>query len=199
MSTATSSTLQQQFLSGSTPIPNWFFELILSNEQVTDSVSKTFLFLFRKTVGWNKRSEEQSLSQIMAGANLKSRHTAIHAVQILCDCWEIWKKTRGRKGEHSSIFEIAGVTDQDVINERMILTDFIYDTTCPTLEDLRDLPPTAELYEAVKLIMKRNAKNVGHEIEVFVQQQRTIGQQKRASRAEQRRAKSATNALLVVQ
>src|SRR5882724_7567216 len=153
MSTAANSTLQQQFLSGSTPIPNWFFGLILSNEQVTDSVSKTFLFLFRKTVGWNRRCEEQSLSQIMAGANLKSRHTAIHAVQILCDCWEIWKKTRGQKGKHSSIFEIAGIADETAVNERMILTEYIYDKPCPILEDLRDLPPTAELYEAVKLIM----------------------------------------------
>jgi hypothetical protein len=182
-------TLQQRFLSGSTPIPNWFFDEILNQEEITDSVKKTFLFLFRKTVGWNAYVEEQSLTDIMQGANLGGRNTAIHAIQILCGCWGLWKKTRGQKGESSSTFEIAGVSNVDDFRYRISLTDYIYDTTCPTLNDLRDLPPTEELYESVGLIMRRKSNNLGGEIDAFVQQQRSIGQQKRAEQADKKRRK----------
>jgi hypothetical protein len=191
MSTAANpiQTLQQQFLSNSTPVPNWFFDEILNNAAVTDSVKKTFLFLFRKTVGWNHRIEEQSLTDIMNGASLGNRNTAVHAVQILCDCWGLWKKVRGQKGESSSSFEVAALFDVGDFREQENLTYYIYDTTCPTLNDLRDLPPTEDLYESVKLILQQNPKNEGRAIESFVKQQRSLGQQKRAYRAEQKRQK----------
>jgi hypothetical protein len=185
-------TLQQQFLQKSTPIPNWYFDEILNDTDVTDAVNRTFLFLFRKTVGWNNYSEEKSLTQIMEGCGI-SRHTAIHAIAVLCDCWGLWRKTRGRKGEHSSIYEVAGIRDAEWFRERSMMTMYIYDTVCPTHDQLRNLPPTEQLYGGVKSLMDsdRTPKEKDRLIATFVLQHLQYGKQERAEKEAEKREKIA--------
>lgn len=138
-------TLQQKFLPASTPIPNWVFDEVMA--EMPEFVLKVFLYLFRKTVGWNNQTEEQSLTQIMSACNIGSRHTAVYAVEVLCDCWLLWKKTRGRKGQHSSVFAVAGIGEYDQTQARIVLTECIYGSSCPTRQQLKDTPPTERLYQ----------------------------------------------------
>jgi hypothetical protein len=138
-------TLQQRFLPGSTPIPNWVIDEIMGD--MSETVLRVFLYLFRKTVGWNNPTEEKSLNQIMNDCNLKNRNSVVHAVKILCNCWQLWKKTRGKKGQHSSIFAIAGISDSDAAHARMTLTYEIYGTDLPTQQQVKDKPPTEALYQ----------------------------------------------------
>jgi hypothetical protein len=140
------STLQRKFLPSSTPIPNWVIDDVMSD--MSETVLRVFLYLFRKTVGWNNHTEEISLNRIMHDCNLKNRNSVVHAVKILCDCWYFWKKTRGKKGQGSSIFTIAGISDSDVANARIILTDEIYGTSLPTQQQAKDKPPTELLYQS---------------------------------------------------
>jgi len=137
-------TLQQEFLPGSTPVPNWIFDELMP--EIPESVLRVFLYLFRKTVGWNNETEEKSLQQIMADNKIASRHTAVYAVKILCECWRFWAKTRGKKGQHSSIFAVEGIRNHDQAWARILLTESIYGSLCPTRKQLREKPPTLELY-----------------------------------------------------
>jgi hypothetical protein len=138
-------TLQQEFLPGSTPIPNWFFDELMP--EMPESVLRVFLYLFRKTIGWNNETEEKSLHQIMADNKIASRHTAVYAVKILCDCWSFWRKTRGKKGQHSSIFAVDGIRHQQQAWARVLLTESIYGSPCPTRKQLKERPPTQEVYQ----------------------------------------------------
>lgn len=138
-------TLQQKFLAGSTPIPNWIFDEVMAD--MPDSVLRVFLYMFRKTVGWDNKSEEKSLTQIERDCNL-SRHTAIYAVKVLCDCWGMWTKFRGKKGQRSSVYLVSGLYNKDEVQARIVLTEMIYGYDCPTDKQLKDNPPTEELYRA---------------------------------------------------
>lgn len=137
--------LQQEFLPGSTPIPNWIIDEVM--EEMPESVLRVFLYLYRKTVGWNNKTEEKSLTQIMDDCNL-SRNSSIYAVRILCDCWGFWKKFRGKKGQRSSVFMVAAIGSPDEARARIVLTNMIYGADCPTIQQLKDLPPTKDLYRA---------------------------------------------------
>jgi len=163
---------------------------VLGDIFVTDSVLKVFLFLYRKTIGWNNAAEEKSLTQLMQGANVRSRNTAIHAVAVLRDCWGLWKKTRGVRGEHSSIFEPASITSVEQFRERSMQTSYIYNSVCPTLDQLRDLPPAAHLYAGVKSLMESNRPGIEKQklIRQFVESHRRQGQQERIERANDKKA-----------
>jgi hypothetical protein len=93
------------------------------------------LFLIRKTVGWNNRQEELSLDQIQYGAGV-SRPIAIHSLWIICDVWGLFHKTRGRKGQHSSVYAIGDLTE-DGFQDRYNLVSRIYGTGFPTPEQVR--------------------------------------------------------------
>jgi hypothetical protein len=142
----TPETLQQKFLPGSTPVPNWFFDELMP--EAPESVLRVFLYLFRKTIGWNNETEEQSLHQIMNGTSIAGRNTAVYAVKIVCDCWSFWRKTRGKKGQHSSIFAVDGIRQYEQAMARVVLTECIYGDWCPTREQLRANPPSEELYRS---------------------------------------------------
>lgn len=141
----TPETLQQKFLSGSTPIPNWWFDELMP-EGPPDSVVRVFFYLYRKTVGWNLRKDRQSLQLIMSRNHIASRSAAVHAVRILCECWRFWKKTRGQEGQYSSEFEIDCICDHDQAWARLVLTDCIYGSYFPTRQQLKQKPPTDTLY-----------------------------------------------------
>jgi len=134
------------FLPNSSPVPNWFLDTVLSDPAVPHAARSVFLYLLRKTVGWDNRFEELSLTEIQYGATV-TRPTAIHAVRVICGCWGLFKKSRGRKGQHSSVFMIGGLTEAE-FTERYELVSDIYGTGFPTAKQLREHPCTDELLRA---------------------------------------------------
>lgn len=130
-------------LPNSTPIPNWFFDSVLSDPDVPHALRSVLLFLIRKTIGWDRRSDEISLVQIEYGAKV-TRKTAIHAVRVICDCWGLFHKTRGYKGQHSSAYTVAGLTESE-FQERYVATAEKYGTGCPKPEQFRESNKNAEV------------------------------------------------------
>lgn len=135
--------LRTIFLANSSPVPNWFLDGVLSNQDVPHAIRSVFLYMLRKTVGWDNSTVELSLSEIQSGAAV-TRHTAIHAVRVICDCWGLFKKTRGQKGRCSSTYEIAEL-GEDAFLDRYSLVEDIYGTGHPTPKQLREKPCTPEL------------------------------------------------------
>jgi hypothetical protein len=163
MSTATSPfpTLPKQFSQGGedagyTPTPNWFYDEVLPDASVPDSVLRVFQYLFRSTVGRNEPCVELPLETIMRNANV-AREAAVYALKILCDCWQLWSKVQGRRGQGSSRYTVTGsewkdgeahLTFRDTFRDQRDLTIAIYGKSCPTRENLKTNPPTQTLYEA---------------------------------------------------
>jgi len=56
----------------------------------------------------------------------------------------LFHKTRGRKGQHSSVFTVGNM-DAKEFDERLGLLIGIYDTTFPSPQQLREKPCTQEL------------------------------------------------------
>ena len=135
--------LRTILLPNSSPVPNWFFDEVLSNSKVPHATRSVFLFMLRKTVGWDNSSEELSLTQIQFGSST-SRHTAIHAIRIICDCWGLFQKSRGTRGQCSSSYAIGGLSE-DEFTERIGLIEDIYGTGHPTAKQLRERPCTPKL------------------------------------------------------
>ena len=152
--------LRTIFIKNSTPIPNWFLDEVLCDPDVPHAARSVFLFLVRKTVGWDNRTEELSLEQIQYGAGV-SRPIAIHALWVICECWGLFKKTRGRMGQHSSVYEIGDLS-QDNYEDRTHLILRIFDTVFPTPAQVRSRPKPGgkpdEREEPKKLIASWIAK-----------------------------------------
>jgi hypothetical protein len=186
----TKPTLQKQISEAGeyTPVPNWVFDQMLGGA-VSDPTIKVFLYLYRKTVGWNNRSESQSLTSIMNATNIRGRHTAVYAVQMLCGCLGLWQKIPGIRGSQNSVFKPTGVLNPETFRNRACLTTWIYDNLCPTINDLRDLPPTEELYTAVASIVdsERDYKEKKRLIAQIVEAEKNQGQQTRAENAKHKR------------
>jgi hypothetical protein len=72
---------------------------------------------------------------------------------MLCGCLGLWEKIPGIRGSQNSVFKPTGVLNSETFRNRMSLTTWIYDSLCPTIEELRDLPPRDELYKAVSAIV----------------------------------------------
>jgi len=146
-------TLQQRFCEAGewTPIPNWFFDTVLADNSIPDSVSRVLQLLFRRTVGFDQPTVELSLETIKADAGV-SRESAVYAIKVICDCWQLFSKVRGQKGYHSSRFTILGHDDEDfatmfrdTFDAQKELMAWIYHQTCPTRNQLADNPPTREM------------------------------------------------------
>lgn len=146
------------FLKNSSPVPNWFFDEVLADSQVPHATRSVLLFLLRKTVGWSNRVEDLSLSEIQRGASV-SRHVAIHAVRVICECWGLFYKSRGAKGQHSSSFRIADLT-ADHFLDRSLLVYGIYGTIHPSPKQLRERPCTTEL---LRWQRKKDAEEFGEQ------------------------------------
>lgn len=139
----TKRSVRRNLLPNSTPVPNFVFDLVLSDPDVPHALRSVLLFLIRKTIGWDKRSDEISLIQIEEGANV-SRKSAIYAVRVICDCWGLFHKTRGYKGQHSSVYTVAGLTEAE-FQERYCATAEKYETGCPKPEQLRRTSTSVEV------------------------------------------------------
>ncbi len=110
--------------------------------------------MLRKTVGWDNEVEELSLTAIQYGSAV-SRHTAIHAIRVICECWGLFDKSRGQKGQGSSVYSIAGLSE-DEFTDRCSLCYDIYGTCHPTAKQLRERPCTPELRMAQMAINEAN-------------------------------------------
>ena len=125
-------------------VPNYVADEIVASKEVPHATKSVLLFLFRATVGWNKLSEVQiSLSDIEKGAAV-ARHTAIHSTEVICSCWQIFRKTRGQKGRQYSRYSLAALTVEQLM-DRVWLVDDIYGTIFPSPEQLAKLPCTEAL------------------------------------------------------
>jgi hypothetical protein len=140
---------------GYTPTPNWFYDEVLKDKDVPDSVLRVFQYLFRSTVGRSQFSAELPLETIMHNAGV-AREGAVYALKILCDCWQLWEKTQGRKGHGASRYTVLSsgcddgethITFRDTFRNQKELTVSIYGKSCPTREDLKQNPPTRALYD----------------------------------------------------
>lgn len=150
-----SKTLQEQFCEGGEwmPLPNWVIDEMLSDKSVPDSVVRVFLYLFRATVGRGNPDADISLDTIMEGANV-ARASAVYAMKVLIDCWQLWSKVRGQKGKGFSRFTPVcyGQDDirevfRDTFRERCVLMIGIYGHICPTSKQLKDKPPTEDFFD----------------------------------------------------
>ena len=146
--------LRTILLPNSSPVPNWFFDELLSNSEVPHATRSVFLFMLRKTVGWDNEVEELSLTAIQYGSAV-SRHTAIHAIRVICECWGLFKKSRGQKGQGSSVYRIAGLSE-DEFADRSSPCENIYGTCHPTAKQLRERPCTPESLTAQIAINEAN-------------------------------------------
>jgi hypothetical protein len=142
--------LRRAHLPNTTPVPNWFFDFILANNEISHELRSVFLYLIRKTIGWNNQYERQTLDQIQRGATV-SRNVALRAIQVFCDCWGLWKRTPGR-GKLQTTFEVADPVawDKDVLSERRNWVKMVYKSDTPTLEELRVCPCTRDVIEEGK-------------------------------------------------
>jgi hypothetical protein len=134
--------LRTIFIKNSSPVANWIFDELLSDSDVPHAAIRVLLYLIRKTIGWDNREEELSLEQIQYGAGV-SRPIAIHALWVICDCWGLFDKTRGRKGQHSSVYAIGNFTEEG-FTDRYDLVSRIYGTGFPTPEQAKPIPPKSE-------------------------------------------------------
>jgi hypothetical protein len=91
--------LRLKVLPNSTPVPNWFFDNVLSLPGLRDAEKWTFLVAWRKTIGWQKTADFISISQIQKGARTR-RQYAVEAGQL----WEnAGAFLRDRSGERGMI------------------------------------------------------------------------------------------------
>jgi hypothetical protein len=134
--------LRTIFLPNSSPVPNWFFDEVLQSTEIPHAARSVLLFLLRKTIGWDNRVEELSLVQIQEGAAV-TRPTAIHALRVICDLWELFHRTRGRKGQHSSVYAVGDMSREHFI-DRCNLVSLVYET---------DFPSPAQLQDAARVAM----------------------------------------------
>lgn len=148
--------LRTVFLPNSTPVPNWVFDELVPDKEVPDALIRVLIFLIRKTVGWNNRAEELSLTEIQHGAAI-TRPTAIHAIRVICDCWNLFEKTRGRKGQHSSVYAVTpDHLSAEHFGNRLILMWDVFDKTFPSAAELRPmLEIAAETGKPLREVIER--------------------------------------------
>jgi hypothetical protein len=136
--------VRKLYVKNSSPIPNWYLDEMIANSDIPSYVHAVFLFLLRRTIGWDKKSEKVDLSDIECGACV-SRKSAVHAVRLLCDCWGIFTVERG-KGRAKSTFTI-GDWERDTVGERMTCVGWVYDTQAPSQRQLQLVPCTPATIE----------------------------------------------------
>ena len=116
-----SSTVQHQALGQGDKLPCPVLSLIPNSTQIPNVILdhfmprlggedfKVLVFLFRKTLGWRKRRDRLSLSQIQRGAGV-SRHKAIDATRLFERLGLIAKRRSGYRGtnEYEPVLTLTG-------------------------------------------------------------------------------------------
>jgi len=121
----------------------------LQDTDIPAYVHTVFLFLLRRTIGWDKKTEFVSYDDITNGTG-RSREAVAHSVALLADCWGLFLFEPGR-GKRKSIFTINGDWDKDIVLDRKMLLYEAYKSDCPTLEELRLKPCTPEVLATCKV------------------------------------------------
>jgi hypothetical protein len=134
--------VRKLYVKNSSPIPNWYLDDVVSINEVPNYVHAVFLYLLRRTIGWDKKSEKINFDDIEGGTSV-SRPSIVHALQLLCDCWGIFTVERG-KGRAKSVFTI-GDWDRETVLDRMICVNWVYETIAPTARQLQIVPCTPEV------------------------------------------------------
>lgn len=143
---ATKGQTRKLFLPNSSPVPNFIFDLILADREIPHALRSVLFLLVRKTIGWDRRSDEVSLTQIQNGASV-SRATADHAVTVICDGWGLFRKESSKRFRGINRFVLAGL-DKDHFERRYLALEEIYETGCPTRQALREKPLTPAMIAA---------------------------------------------------
>jgi hypothetical protein len=138
--------LRTLYLPNSSPVPNWVFDTVVPNPDIPSATIRVLLFLLRQTVGWSNQTKELSLTTIQNGAGV-TRHTAIHSIRVLTDCWGCFEKERGWKLQGSSVYKVSALKEED-FDERAYLCCKIYGTEHPSPAQLKQKPCTPELLAA---------------------------------------------------
>jgi hypothetical protein len=135
------------YIKNSSPVPNWYFDDFLPDSDIPAYVHLVFLFLLRRTIGWDKLSESVSYEDIEFGTGA-SRDSVRHAVLLLCDCWGLFTVEPGR-GRRKSNFTVSGTWGRDEVQDRKNALYLYgpYKSDCPTLEQLRAKPCTVEVIQ----------------------------------------------------
>jgi hypothetical protein len=134
------------FIKNSSPVPNWYFDHYLEDSEIPPYIHIVFLFLLRKTIGWDKHSESLTVHQIADGTAL-SKPSVIHAIEVICDCWGLFKVERGRGKRPSKFTTSADQLAFNAVMDRRILLNYVYSSDCPRASELKRTPCTAEVFE----------------------------------------------------
>ena len=137
--------VRAHYIRNSSPVPNWFFDFLLDDKDVPGYVHLVFLYLLRRTIGWDKKSEFISYDDISYGTGRLSRDAVTHAVALLTSCWGVFEVEPGA-GRRKSKFTVGNLDMDTVLDRKMILRHF-YNTDCPMLAQLRESPCTPDILE----------------------------------------------------
>ena len=136
--------VRREFMPNTSPVPNFIFDTILQDTDFPESTLRVFLFLLRKTIGWNKTSDLQSLEDIANGTSLAVM-TVRHGIAILCDCFGFFTVEKGT-GHRKSKFTICKENlTQEHYDERINILMYLYEHDIPTAKELKETPCTPAL------------------------------------------------------
>ncbi len=77
-------------------IPNVILDVWM--KEITGNALSVVLFIARKTFGWHKEKDRVSLSQIIAGTDIKTNHTAIKCCNFLVENGYVFKEDTNQQG-----------------------------------------------------------------------------------------------------
>lgn len=137
--------VRAHYVKNSSPVPNWFFDCLLDDKDISAYVHLVFLYLLRRTIGWDKKSEFISYDDISYGTGMLSRDAVTHAVALLTSCWGVFE-VEPELGRRKSKFTIGSLEMDAVLDRKMILRHFS-NTDCPALAQLRENPCTSQILE----------------------------------------------------
>lgn len=112
--------VRAKFLPKSTSIPNWFFDELLADKRLPGAAVRIFLFLWRQTVGWNRRSYSCSVGDIEVGCGVTKRQ-ARRAIELLTGAG-IFSCKKGGPGV-TSRYTLAACDSETILNRVAKLTD----------------------------------------------------------------------------
>jgi hypothetical protein len=146
--------VRREFLPNTSPVPNFILDVVMQDPEFPESALKVLLFLLRKTIGWNKHSDKQSWGDIQRGARV-GRHSAKHAISILCDCFEFFTYQKGSGKRKSNFTVVKKNMTVEHYNERLMLLAHAYQgrTMIPTAKELKAKRCTPGVLEQARKAM----------------------------------------------
>jgi hypothetical protein len=101
-----------KLIPNSTPVPNFFFDDLLP--VLPETTFRVLMFLWRKTIGWNKEKDFVSLSQIQRGTGVCRRH-AVAGTRLLEACGLFSRSKSGLRG--TICFAVSDFDPHDVVEK----------------------------------------------------------------------------------